>query len=478
MAAVYRAGSALLRAGRPALLGAQRLQSTVSYAQAIENVPETKLTTLDNGLRVATEESDHHSCTVGVWVDVGSRYENEKTNGVGNFLQHLILKGTKKLSQMALEQEVASRGAHLSAYTSREQTAYYMKCLSKDLPKAVELLGDLIQNSSLSEAEIESGRRLILQEMQEMESNLEEVVFDYLHTTAFQGTPLAYTVVGPSRNIKTLNRNDLVEFVTGHYKAPRIVLATSGGVQHDEVVGLARQHFGGISYKYEDDVVPVLSPCRFTGSQILVRDDAMPLAHIAIAVEGVGAGNPDVIPLSIGSMLVGSWDRTYGGGANHSSRLAKISVENKLGHSFRSFNTCYSDTGLWGIHLVCDGMNIEDMLHFAQGEWMTGSDTSVTESEVTRAKNHSSRPTWKHLWRQRDGTTPTCADIGRQILSHNRRISLAEWNARIDAVDARTLREVCSRYIYDQCPAVAAVGPIEQLPDYNRIRSAMYWLRL
>ncbi|GCB81020.1 hypothetical protein scyTo_0023118, partial [Scyliorhinus torazame] len=110
--------------------------------------------------------------------------------------------GTKKHSQLVLEEVVESLGAHLSAYTSREHSAYYMKSLVKDLPKAVELLGDLIQNSSLSEPDLEHGRKLILQEVQEMESNLEEVVFDHLHSTAFQGTPLGYTVVGPTDNIK------------------------------------------------------------------------------------------------------------------------------------------------------------------------------------------------------------------------------------------------------------------------------------
>ncbi|XP_072329233.1 cytochrome b-c1 complex subunit 1, mitochondrial-like [Scyliorhinus torazame] len=472
-AAVFRAGSAFLRGGRPAVLAAGRLRCSVSFAETIANIPETQLSSLENGLRVATAESDHPTCTVGVWIDVGSRYETEKNNGVSNFLEHVILKGTKKHSQLVLEEVVESLGAHLSAYTSREHSAYYMKSLVKDLPKAVELLGDLIQNSSLSEPDLEHGRKLILQEVQEMESNLEEVVFDHLHSTAFQGTPLGYTVVGPTDNIKSLSHSNLAEFMANHYKAPRIVVAASGGIRHDEVLGLAKQHFGEIPFTYKDDVIPVLAPCRFTGSQLLVRDDAMPLAHIAIAVEGVGSSNPDMVPLSIGSTLIGNWDRTYGGGANQSSRLAQISVENKLGHSFQSFNTCYSDTGLWGIHLVCDGLSIEDMLHFAQGEWMRLC-TSVTESEVTRAKNTLKTHMVAHL----DGTTPACADIGRQVLSYGRPISLAEWNARIDAVDAQVLRDVCSRYIYDKCPAIAAIGPIEQLPDYNRIRSAMYWLRL
>lgn len=101
-----------------------------------------------------------------------------------------------------MELEVENLGAHLNAYTSREQTVFYAKCLSKDVPKAVEILADIIQNSKLGEAEIERERSVILREMQEVESNLQEVVFDHLHATAYQGTPLGQTILGPTKNIK------------------------------------------------------------------------------------------------------------------------------------------------------------------------------------------------------------------------------------------------------------------------------------
>uniref|UniRef100_A0A672SJ13 Cytochrome b-c1 complex subunit 1, mitochondrial-like n=1 Tax=Sinocyclocheilus grahami TaxID=75366 RepID=A0A672SJ13_SINGR len=270
------------------------------------------------------------------------------------------LPGTKKHPQSALEQAVESMGAHLSAYTSREHTAYYMKTLAKDLPKAVELLAEVVQSSSLSEADIELQRSVVLRELEEVQGSLQDVCLDVLHATAFQGTPLGHSVIGPSANARTLTRNDLVEYINSHYKAPRMVLATAGGVNHDELVGLAKQHFSGVSFEYEGDAVPVLSPCRFTGSEIRMRDDAMPLAHIAIAVEGAGVASPDIVPLMVANSIIGSYDITFGGG--------KVRI-----------------------------LNI--------------------------------------------------------------------------------VRDVCSKYIYDKCPAVSAVGPIEQVPDYNRMRSAMYWLR-
>lgn len=112
-------------------------------------------------------------------------------------------------------------GAHLNAYTGREQTVYYARCLKQDVPKMVEILSDIIQNSKLGESEIERERGVILREMQDVETNLQEVVFDHLHATAFQGTPLGRTILGPTKNIKSISRNDLVSYVKNNYGPPR-----------------------------------------------------------------------------------------------------------------------------------------------------------------------------------------------------------------------------------------------------------------
>lgn len=194
-------------------------------------------------------------------------------------------------------------GAHLNAYTSREQTVYYAKCLSKDLPKAVEILSDIIQNSKFGESEIERERSVILREMQEVETNLQEVVFDHLHSVAFQQTPLGMTILGPTENIKTIARQDLVEYIGGHYKGPRMVLAGAGGVNHEELVKLADKHFGNVKHTYDNTEIPLLSPCRFTGSDIRVRDDSMPFVYGAVAVEGAGWDNPDNIPLMVANTV-------------------------------------------------------------------------------------------------------------------------------------------------------------------------------
>lgn len=296
-----------------------------SYSTVIKpkivNFPPTDVSALSNGIRIASESSGGHTATVGLWIDAGSRYEDTKTNGVAHFLEHMAFKGTAKRSQVDIELEIENLGAHLNAYTSREQTVYYAKCLSKDVPQLVEILSDIVQNSKLNEAEIERERGVILREMQEVESNLQEVVFDHMHSSAYQGTPLGQTILGPVQNIKSINKQDLQNYIRTHYKGPRIVLAGAGGVDHNQLVALADQYLGKLD-KHIDSNAETLSPCQFTGSEVRVRDDTIPLAHIAIAVEGCGWANQDNFPLMIANTLIGTWDRSQGSGTNLSLPLA------------------------------------------------------------------------------------------------------------------------------------------------------------
>merc|ERR1712183_1094353 len=160
-------------------------------------------------------------------------------------------------------------GAHLNAYTSREQTVFYAKCLSGDLDGAVEILSDILTNSTFGEVEIERERGVILREMQEVESNLQEVVFDHLHAVAFQGTPLGRTILGPTKNIKSISRADLVDYISTHYKGPRMVMAGAGGINHEELCDLTTKHFGKIGHTYDAEI-PLDLNCRYTGSYVRV----------------------------------------------------------------------------------------------------------------------------------------------------------------------------------------------------------------
>lgn len=195
-----------------------------------------QVTELPTGLRVASEGGHGETATISVFIDAGSRCENENNNGVAHFLEHMAFKGTSNRTQHGLEVEIENLGGHLNAYTSREQTVYQAKVFKDDVPQAMGILSDILQNATYDERAIERERDVILREMQEVEKIQEEVIFDRLHETAYQGTGLGRTILGPVENIKSISKADLQQYIDANYSADRVVIAAAGAVDHQQRV--------------------------------------------------------------------------------------------------------------------------------------------------------------------------------------------------------------------------------------------------
>ncbi|KIJ49532.1 hypothetical protein M422DRAFT_225340 [Sphaerobolus stellatus SS14] len=457
---------------RRSIRGTLKPRLTRSLATPANLSPLTEVTTLPNGLTVATESHPHApTATVGVWIDAGSRAETDSTNGTAHFLEHMAFKGTNRRSQRDLELEVENLGAHLNAYTSREQTVYYAKSFRQDVDKAVDIISDILQSSKLESQAIERERDVILREQQEVDKQLEEVVFDHLHSVAFQGQPLGRTILGPKKNILSIKRDDLASYIKTNYTADRMVLVGTGGVAHSELVKLAEKHFS--SLPVSANPIPLgqksHAPTQFVGSEVRVRDDTMSTTNIAVAVEGVGWSSPDYFPMLVLQSIFGNWDRSLGASPLLSSRLSHIISSNNLANSFMSFSTSYSDTGLWGIYLVTENiMNLDDLLHFTLKEWARMSMAPV-DNEVARAKSQLKSSLLLSL----DGTTAIAEDIGRQLVTTGQRMSPEQIERAVDAVSSADIQRVAQKYLWDRDIAIAAVGRVEGILDYNRVRADM-----
>ena len=434
--------------------------------------PLTKVSQLSNGLRVASESGPGETATVGVWIDTGSRYEDERTNGVAHFLEHMTFKGTSRRSRQKLELEVENLGGHLNAYTSREQTVFYAKVFKKDVAQAMDILADILQDSRVEEEDVERERETILREMREVDGQLEEVIFDRLHATAYRGTALGRTILGSEQNIESITRDDIRSYVRRHYTAPRMVIAGAGAVQHDELVKLAERLFSSIPSSAPDGQEPYMEPARFTGSDILIRYDDMPLAHVTLGYQTAGWTDADNFPLMIIQTLLGSWDKSVHGGMHSSSRLVSNVAKWELASSISTFNTQYSDTGLFGIYAVAEPTTLNNLM-WACTDALTTLCYTVDDVLLAEAKNQLKMNMLSHL----DGSTVICEDIGRQLLTYGRRMHPVEVLARIEAVDKNAVKQTANRFFFDRDHALAAIGPIWELPDYNWIRSRSHFAR-
>ena len=163
-------------------------------------------------------------------------------------------------------------GGHLNAYTSREQTVYFAKVFKKDVDKAMDILADILLRSKLEPEAVNRERNVILREMEEVNKQNEELVLDHLHATAFQGSGLGRTILGPEENIKKLTRGDLREYIETHYLAPRMVIAGAGAVDHQMLCDLADHYFGGLKTELKEEEIASDAVCldegKFVGSDV------------------------------------------------------------------------------------------------------------------------------------------------------------------------------------------------------------------
>lgn len=432
--------------------------------------PEARISTLPNGIRVVTESSPTsaiHTASVGVWIDAGSRFETLETNGTAHFLEHMIFKGTNRRTARALEVEIENMGARLNAYTSREQTTFYADVLRHDVPIAIDILADILQNSKFTDSAISRERDVILREMEEVQGQTEEVIFDHLHSAAFRNNLLGNTILGPPENIRAISKADLYQYISTHYTGPRMVVSAAGAVKHEDIVSLVHKLFKRLS-THQTTAAQLVhkNPANFTGSEVRVMNCDLPLAHFAIAFKGAGWADPNSIPLMVMQSLLGSWNRSVGFGNHSGSELARRVSTDNLAESIMAFNTNYQDTGLFGVYSTATPDSLHDLSLTIMQE-IRRMAYQVSEAEVIRAGNQLKSALLLHI----DGTSAVAENNGRQMLTYGRVVPYLELFARIDAVDATTIKEIAKEFIINKDVAIAAMGPIERLPDYSWFRS-------
>ncbi|KAL5679598.1 hypothetical protein ACJX0J_005983, partial [Zea mays] len=279
-----------------------------------------------------------------------------------------------------------------------------------------------------------------------VEGQSEEVIFDHLHATAFQYTSLGRPILGSAENVKSITKEDLENYIATHYTAPRMVITAAGNVKHEDIVEQAKKLFNKLSTDpTTTNMLVAKQPASFTGSEVRIIDDDMPLAQFAVAFNGASWVDPDSVALMVMQSMLGSWNKSAGGGKHMGSELVQKAAINDIAESVMSFNMNYKDTGLFGVYAVAKADCLDD-LAFAIMHEMSKLSYRVTEEDVIRARNQLKSSIQLHL----DGSTAVVEDIGRQLLTYGRRIPTPELFARIDAVDASTVKRVANRFIFDQ----------------------------
>eukprot|EP00923_Selenidium_pygospionis_P043993 GHVN01075947.1.p1 GENE.GHVN01075947.1~~GHVN01075947.1.p1 ORF type:complete len:358 (+),score=62.44 GHVN01075947.1:560-1633(+) len=348
------------------------------------------------------------------------------------------------------------------------------KTMGEDVGWAVELLGDILSNSTYDYDAIEQERHTILREMEEVEKSEEEVVMDRIHMAAFQNSTLGQTILGPEENIRSINRQNMLDYMKRNYTSDQMVLVGTGNVNHDELVKFGEKNFSQFKPSAVSTVAhrkPYFHSCHIRHRE----EDVTNKAYFSITFEGVPWTSPDAIAFMVMTTLMGQYKKgeelvlPTEVSTCYAMREIATDMSSGCADSVMSFNTYYKDTGLFGFYAQSDEQALSRVISHMMFAY-TRLSLQVTPEEVSRAKMVLKT----HLLANLDQNYLVAEDIGRSLLVYGRRIPLLELLFRIDAIDVHEIKRVAWKYLYDRDIAVVAKGATYGLVDMWELSRRTY----
>ena len=408
-------------------------------------------TVLPSGLRIITEQIDSvESVCIGVWLNVGSRDETPALAGTSHFLEHLLFKGTARRSALDIASELDAVGGEANAFTSRENTCFYARVRSSDLPVAVDVLADMITSASLTPSDVDAERDVVLDEIAMNDDDPGDIAHEDFIAAVLGNQPLGRPIIGSVESIASLTQRQ----VAGHYKrtytAPSTVIAVAGNLLHEDVVAQCANAFaanGWLSAKAEPQPVRVPAPSRAKPQLgVLLRKRDTEQTHVVLG--GRGLARFDERRFAFGLLM-----SAVGGGM--SSRLFQEVRETRgLAYSVYSFTSMFAEVGLWGVYAGCQPSKLGEVVAVSRAVLAEVAADSITAEELARAKGQSVGG----LVLGMEDTGSRMTRLGKGELCFGSHLELSEVIARVESV---TLEQVAAlaRETLSQPLSVCVVGP-------------------
>jgi predicted Zn-dependent peptidase len=411
---------------------------------------------LANGLTVATDAMDSvESVSVGVYVGVGTRQEPEDANGVAHLLEHMAFKGTTTRSAREIAEQVEAVGGQMNAHTGREQTAYYVKVLKEDLGLGLEIVADILQNSTYVAEELDRERGVVLQELGQVEDTPDDLIFDRFSETAYPGQALGRPILGRAETIRRLPRESLVGFKRDRYGAANMIVVAAGRVDHAELVARAGREFAAL----KRDAADGIASAEWRGGEWREHDDELEQIHLVIGFPAVSFTDPDYWAANVLATMLG-------GGM--SSRLFQELRERRgLCYTVSGWESSFVDHGMFGIYTGTGAAEVAELVPVL-AEQLRGAGAPPPAEELARAKAQMRAGLLMSL----ESTSARMDALGSQILVYGRPLPPDEITRLIDGVDAEAVARVARR-TFAGAPVLAAMGPIARLEPLEKIAARL-----
>ncbi len=406
--------------------------------------------TLPNGLRVVHERLDYlRSCALGIWVESGSRHEPAELNGISHFIEHMLFKGTAKRSAAQLAADFDAIGGQSNAFTTKEQTCYYCRCLGEYLPQAAELLCDMYFNSVFDQEQLELERSVVLEEIGMYKDTPDDLVNEELFSAIYDGYKLGRPILGVKETLDAMTGETLKAYHDRCYTPQNTVVALCGSYSDDDLRALI-----SMLEQMTPGTPPAIEACGYQQAFTLLEKD-IEQNHLMLAWPGMGVGDERRFDLQVLNSILG--------GGMSSRLFQRVREQNGLCYTIYSFSTAYYGTGVFGVYVALSRdteLRAVALIREVIAELL---EKGVSEQEVKSAVTQLKSGVLMGL----ESTTSRMSTIARNEFVYGRAVGEDEIIRGFEAVTPASVLEV-ARQVFDHAQlSFSAVGKVRGAGEYK-----------
>lgn len=383
---------------------------------------------LSNGLRVVVEEIDYvNSVSVGLWVENGSRNEDETNNGISHFIEHMLFKGTEKRTAKQIAESIEDVGGQINAFTGKEATCFYTKVLDSHLELSLDVLSDMLLNSKFAEEDIEKEKGVVIEEINMSEDSPEDVLSDLHCKAAWGKDAISLPILGISESVRSFSKSQITDYVSSTYIPENSVLSIAGKFDAKSIEKHIEKYFG--HWNSSNKKITTYSSPKIL-INYLFKNKTIEQLHMSLGIQGVETGNEDIYPLLVLNNL-------FGGGAS-SILFQKLREEKGMCYSIYSYLSTFENTGLISIYTGLNPNYAADAISLIKEEVEIFCRNGITEDMLRKSKEQLKGSYILGL----ESTSSRMFSNGKSTMFLNRINVPADIIKKVDNIDMNKINEV------------------------------------
>ena len=408
-----------------------------------------KIITLNNGLTILLDPFNSNTLSIGLWLNIGSVNENNNQLGIAHMLEHMAFKGTKNRNAFDISKEIEDVGGDINAYTSKENTAYYVKLLPSNHELGIEILSDIFLNSTFPKEEIERERGVIISEIGQSNDMPDDKVFDKFYSLAYQNQSIGKPILGTKVSVGGFNKDDLKEFCNQNYNPSNLIIGISGKFDESKIINQIKKNFEFLKSGNKS-----IKPKYKWNSGFHSEKKDLQQAHIVFGVEGLNSVDKQRLDLSALSIILG--------GGMSSKLFQEIREKKGLCYSIFSFQSQFLSSGIFGFYSACNPNDLENLLDTSLNE-IKNLSKNITINDLDRAKAQLS----SGFIRAQDFTFSRLERNVKSLFNHSKMFSEDYILNKISELKISNLLDLYDRLFHDPKTVLSIIGPDQK--DFSNL---------